>query len=88
MVSRGLLGLFSSRARTGSSRVDDRMALNVYYTLVTGCCWMDMPVRYGYYSTAFRRFKRGMVDEAWPRILESFMNIGYSMDRLSMAGLP
>ncbi len=66
-------------------RADDRMVLNgILYVPVTGCCWMDMSVRYGHYSTAFRRLKRRMVDGTWPRILESLINIGYSMGRLSM----
>ncbi|MEM1537529.1 MAG: hypothetical protein QXK12_03215 [Candidatus Nezhaarchaeales archaeon] len=26
--------------------------------LVTGCRWMDIPARYGHYSTAFRRWMK------------------------------
>ena len=37
------------------SRADDRMVLNgILYVLVTGCRWMDMPLKYGSYKTALR----------------------------------
>ncbi|MEM2216334.1 MAG: transposase [Nitrososphaerota archaeon] len=43
-------------ARTGRPRVNDRFVLSgILYVLITGCRWMDMPSRYGHYSTAFRR---------------------------------
>jgi len=41
------------RARVGKPRIDDRMVVNgILYMLITGCCWMDMPVKYGSYKTA------------------------------------
>jgi transposase len=47
------------RAKVGRPRADDRKVLNgILYVLTTGCRWMDMPKRYGHYSTAFRRLKR------------------------------
>jgi transposase len=44
------------RAKVGRPRADDRKVLNgILYVLTTGCRWMDMPKRYGHYSTAWRR---------------------------------
>ncbi len=49
MVSGSLLGLcFLLRLGLVGSGADDGRVLNgVLYVLVTGCRWMDMPVRYG-----------------------------------------
>jgi transposase len=69
----------------GRPRADDRKVLNgILYVLTTGCRWMDMPKRYGHYSTAFRRLKRwgegGRVaqDSRGPGVQ------GYSMGRLNL----
>ena len=36
------------KARTSGLGADDRTVLNgILYVLVTGCRWMDMPVKYG-----------------------------------------
>jgi len=40
--------LLPPKAKTGRLRADDRMVLyGIVYMLVTGCRWMDMPVKYG-----------------------------------------
>jgi len=48
--------LLPPKAKIGRPRADDRRVLNgILYVLATGCKWMDMPPKYGHYSTAFRR---------------------------------
>jgi transposase len=38
------------------------MVLNgILYVLTTGCRWMDMPLEYGSYKTAWRRLKCGRI---------------------------
>jgi transposase len=77
--------LLPPMARVGRPRVDDRMVLNgIIYVLLTGCRWMDMPIRYGHYSTAFRRLKRWRREGVWSRILMALASRGYSMGRLSL----
>jgi len=50
--------LLPSKAKTGRPRADDRSIINgILYVLTTGCRWMDIPPKYGHYSTAFRRLK-------------------------------
>ena len=51
--------LLPPKARVGGPGADDRRVMNgILYVLVTGYRWMDMPVRYGHYSMAFRRLKK------------------------------
>ncbi|MEM0080126.1 MAG: IS5 family transposase [Nitrososphaerota archaeon] len=77
--------LLPPRAKTGRPRIDDRLVLNgILYVLVTGCRWMDMPSRYGHYSTAFRRFKRWMELGVWKQILNALISKGYSTGKLSL----
>jgi len=33
----------------------------ILYVLTTGCRWMDMPLEYGSYKTAWRRLKCGRI---------------------------
>ncbi|MEM2628111.1 MAG: transposase, partial [Ignisphaera sp.] len=50
--------LLPPRARTGRPRINDRIIVNgILYVLVTGCRWMDIPIKYGSYKTAWDRFK-------------------------------
>jgi transposase len=63
----------------------NRVVLNgTFYVLLTGCRWMDMPIRYGHYSTAFRRLKRWQREGVWSRILMALASGGYSMGMLSL----
>jgi len=56
------------------SRADDRMVLNgILYVLVTGCRWMDMPLKYGSYKTAWKRLKRWSDKGVWDRIFKAFI---------------
>jgi len=46
-------------SRVGRLRTDDGMVLNgILYVLTTGCWWVDMPLEYGSYRTAWRRLKK------------------------------
>ena len=64
--------LLSPKAKTGRPRADDRRVLNsILYVLTTGCRWMDMPPKYGHYSTAFRRLKHWQTQGIWTRILKT-----------------
>jgi len=76
--------LLPHKAKTGRSRADDRMVLNgILYVLVTGCRWMNMPVKYGSLVTAWRRLKRWQREGVWRRILEALISKGYSRGDLS-----
>jgi transposase len=75
--------LLPPRARVGRPRADNRMVLNgILYVLLTGCRWMDMPIRHGHYSTAFRRLKRWQGEGVWSRMLEALMGMGHSKGKL------
>jgi transposase len=64
------------RSRVGRPRADDRMVLNgILYVLTTGCRWMDMPLEYGSYKTAWRRIKRWQDEGVWYRILRALASI-------------
>jgi transposase len=73
------------RAKVGRPRADDRRVLNgILYVLTTGCRWMDMPKRYGHYSTAWRRLKRWEREGVWSKIVEALASKGYSMGKLRL----
>jgi len=63
--------LLPPRSRVGRPRAGDRMVLNgILYVLVTGCRWMDMPIQYGSYKTAWKRLKRWQDEGVWNRIFK------------------
>jgi len=43
----------------------------ILYVLTTGCRWMDMPLEYGSYKTAWRRLKRWQDEGVWYERLAS-----------------
>jgi transposase len=45
------------------------------YVLITGCGWMDMPIRYGSYKTAWRRLKRWQEEGVWDRIFKALASM-------------
>ncbi len=57
MVSGSSLGLCCLlRLGLVGPGADDGMTINgILYVLTTGCRWMDMPIRYGSYKTAWSR---------------------------------
>jgi transposase len=57
-------------------RADDRMILkSILYVLTTGCRWMDMPLGYGSYKTAWRRLKRWQDERVWYKIFRALASI-------------
>jgi transposase len=69
----------------GRKRADDRKTINgILFVLITGCCWHDMPRRYGAYQTAWRRLKRWSREGIWYRILASAQENAYSMGKLNL----
>lgn len=64
--------LLPPKARTGRPRADDRRIINgILYVLTTGCRWMDMPVEYGSYKTAWKKLKRWEDEGVWGRIFKA-----------------
>jgi transposase len=45
---------------------------------------MDMPKRYGHYSTAWRRLKRWEREGVWSKIVEALASKGCSMGKLKL----
>jgi putative transposase len=51
--------LLPPKARVGRPMADDKRVTNgIIHVLTTGCRWMDMPLKYGSYKTAWKRLKR------------------------------
>jgi transposase len=64
------------RFSVGWPRADDRMVLNgILYVLTTGCRWMDMPLEYGSYKTAWKRLKKWQDEGVWDRIFKALASI-------------
>jgi transposase len=64
------------RFSVGWPRADDRMVLNgILYVLTTGCRWMDMPLEYGSYKTAWKRLKKWQDEGVWDRIFRALASI-------------
>jgi transposase len=64
------------RSRVGRPRTDDRMVLNgILYVLTTGCRWMDIPLEYGSYKTAWRRLKKWQDEGVWDRVFKALASI-------------
>jgi transposase len=64
------------RFSVGWPRADDRMVLNgILYILTTGCRWMDMPLEYGSYKTAWKRLKKWQEMSIWDSIFEALASI-------------
>jgi transposase len=56
-------------ARTGRPRADDRRTVEgIFYVLITGCRWQDLPREYGAPTTVWRRLKRWGEDGVWDHI--------------------
>jgi transposase len=63
-------------SKVGWPRADDRMVLNdILYVLTTGCRWMDMPLEYGSYKTAWRRLKKWQDEGVWDSIFRALASI-------------
>jgi len=58
-------------ARTGRPKTDDRTTINaIIFVLITGCRWIDLPIQYGYKSSAHRRFQDFQQKGIWREILK------------------
>ena len=56
--------LLPPMSRVGRPKTNDRRVINgVLYVLTTGCRWMDMPLEYGSYKTAWRGLRSGRMKE-------------------------
>ena len=50
--------IFYESRRSGRPRTDDRLMLNgVLWVLCSGAAWLDMPERFGPWSTVYQRFR-------------------------------
>jgi len=47
----------------------------ILYVLTTGCRWMDMPLEYGSYKTAWKRLKKWQEMSIWDRIFRALSSI-------------
>jgi len=72
------------KARVGRPRADDRLTIDgILYVLITGCRWMDMPVRYGSYKTAWKGLKRWQAEGVWDRVFKALESMR-SHDRVAV----
>jgi transposase len=64
------------KTHIGRPPVPLRKVLNgIIYVLKTGCAWMDMPKKYGSYTTCWRRLKEwqrvGIWERIWRKLLQT-----------------
>jgi len=77
--------LLPPRAKTSRPRIDDRIIINgILYVLVTGCHWMDMPIKYGSYKTAWDMFKRWSIKSVWTNIFKALIDKGHPIGKISL----
>jgi transposase len=68
--------LLPPMSRVGRPRTDDRLIINgILYVLTTGCRWMDMPLEYGSYKTAWRRLKKWQEMGIWDSIFKALASL-------------
>jgi len=68
--------LLPPRSSVGRPRAEDRMVLNgILYVLTTGCRWMDMPLEYGSYKTAWKRLKKRQEMGIWDSIFKALASL-------------
>ena len=64
----------------GVKRVDDRRVLNgIFWRLRTGAHWVNIPVRYGPYTTCVNRFNRWRRAGVWKHLLDA-VSVAYEGD--------
>ena len=62
----------ASKARTGRPASDRRTLLNaIFWILVTGAPWRDLPERFGPWQTAYHHFRNWRKSGIFARIIES-----------------
>ena len=58
----------------GVPRVDDRRVLNgIFYHLRSGSPWVDLPERYGPYTTVYNRFNRWRKAGIWDKLMDAII---------------
>ena len=58
--------------KNGRPRPDDRKVLNgIYWRLLTGSPWADIPERYGPATTCYNRFRRWTKAGIWDQIMDA-----------------
>lgn len=58
----------------GVPRVDDRRVLNgIFYHLRSGSPWVDLPERYGPYTTVYNRFNRWRKKGVWDKLMDAII---------------
>ena len=63
-----------SNARTGRPASDRRTLLNaIFWILVTGAPWRDLPPAFGNWNSVFQRFRRWAKKGSWERIFQALV---------------
>ena len=71
--------------RTGRPRADDRTTINaIIFVLITGCRWIDLPIRYGSKSSAHRRFQDLQQKGIWEKILTYAIKSAYRQNKINL----
>jgi len=72
-------------ARTGRPRADDRTTINaIIFVLITGCRWIDLPIRYGSKSSAHRRFQDFQQKGIWKKILSELIKSAHNQNKINL----
>src|SRR5690349_21797336 len=60
--------------RMGRPRAGDRNTINgILFVMRTGCRWKDVPRKFGWGSTCWRRLKAWQEEGVWKRLWEQLM---------------
>jgi transposase len=56
-------------SRGGRPRINDRQIINgVFFVILNGCQWADLPPTMGAYVTCWRRYTQWVKDGTWEKI--------------------
>ena len=72
-------------AKTGRPGADNRTTVNaIMFVLITGCRWIDLPVKYGSKSSAHRRFQDFQQKGIWKKILSSMIKSAHRQSKINL----